>query len=156
MLQNKKLLRTISISIIIISLIIISGFLLWKMFNGSNGNIENAQEENTTGPTDSEEENITPPASTESATDSNNSENINSSSAANTPSGYLTEAEAMDIALSDAGYTKTEVNELTIILKEQEPTAIYVVSFDTDEKSYEYRINAVDGSSLERDIVEIP
>ena len=56
-----------------------------------------------------------------------------------------------DIALSDAGLKENQVNDLTAKYRTENGLSFYTVTFTSGSYTYEYRLNAVDGSILQAD-----
>lgn len=63
----------------------------------------------------------------------------------------ITAQAAKDIALSDAGQKKEEVTFTKTKLDRESPAPVYEIEFYTDEKEYEYEINAQTGSVRDKE-----
>lgn len=77
----------------------------------------------------------------------------NNESWAATAKQQLTEEEAIDIALREAGASRESVANLTAVLEYDDTTAepYYEIDFTVDTMEYEYEISALDGSIIELD-----
>ena len=63
----------------------------------------------------------------------------------------ITAQAAKDIALSDAGQKKEDVTFTKAKLDTESPAPVYEIEFYTDEKEYEYEINAQTGSVRDKE-----
>ncbi len=63
---------------------------------------------------------------------------------------YIEKGEALQTALSDAGLTLAEVYDVDTDFESNQYSAWYEVSFDAQGMEYEYTIDAVNGSILNR------
>lgn len=91
---------------------------------------------------------------TEALEDSNESDksddkNMNNQ---NTSNNYIGNDKAQQIALDNAGLTRDQVNSFKIELEREDGGWEYKVEFKYGEKEYEYKINATNGSIIEKSI----
>ena len=70
---------------------------------------------------------------------------------ASTSAALIGMGKGADIALSDAGLKENQVNDLTAKYRTENGLSFYTVSFTSGSYTYEYRVNAVDGSILQAD-----
>lgn len=70
---------------------------------------------------------------------------------ASTSAALIGMGKGADIALSDAGLKENQVNGLTAKYRTENGVSFYTVTFTSDSYTYEYRVNAVDGSILQAD-----
>lgn len=70
---------------------------------------------------------------------------------ASTSAALIGMGKGADIALSDAGLKENQVNDLTAKYRTENGLSFYTVTFTSDSYTYEYRVNAVDGSILQAD-----
>lgn len=70
---------------------------------------------------------------------------------ANTSAALIGMGKGADIALSDAGLKENQVNDLTAKYRTENGLSFYTVTFTSGSYTYEYRVNAVDGSILQAD-----
>ncbi|MDR1703605.1 MAG: PepSY domain-containing protein, partial [Clostridiales bacterium] len=71
--------------------------------------------------------------------------------ASNDTSGYIGEASAKTIALSDAGLTESQVTRMKVSLDRDDRRMVYEVEFRDGRMEYEYEIDAVTGEIIESD-----
>lgn len=64
---------------------------------------------------------------------------------------YIAKDEALQAALSDAGFTAAEVYDVDVDFESNRYSAWYEVEFEGRSVEYEYVIDAVNGSILSRD-----
>lgn len=70
---------------------------------------------------------------------------------ASTSAALIGMGKGADIALSDAGLKENQVNDLTAKYRTENGLSFYTVTFTSGSYTYEYRLNAVDGSILQAD-----
>lgn len=70
---------------------------------------------------------------------------------ASTSAALIGMGKGADIALSDAGLKENQVNDLTAKYRTENGVSFYTVTFTSGSYTYEYRLNAVDGSILQAD-----
>ena len=70
---------------------------------------------------------------------------------ASTSAALIGMGKGADIALSDAGLKENQVNDLTAKYRTENGVSFYTVTFTSGSYTYEYRVNAVDGSILQAD-----
>ena len=70
---------------------------------------------------------------------------------ASTSAALIGMGKGADIALSDAGLKENQVNDLTAKYRTENGLSFYTVTFTSGSYTYEYRVNAVDGSILQAD-----
>ena len=70
---------------------------------------------------------------------------------ASTSAALIGMGKGADIALSDAGLKENQVNDLTAKYRTENGLSFYTVTFTSSSYTYEYRVNAVDGSILQAD-----
>ena len=70
---------------------------------------------------------------------------------ASTSAALIGMGKGTDIALSDAGLKENQVNDLTAKYRTENGGSFYTVTFTSGSYTYEYRVNAVDGSILQAD-----
>ena len=70
---------------------------------------------------------------------------------ASTSAALIGMGKGTDIALSDAGLKENQVNDLTAKYRTENGLSFYTVTFTSGSYTYEYRVNAVDGSILQAD-----
>ena len=70
---------------------------------------------------------------------------------ASTSAALIGMGKGSDIALSDAGLKENQVNDLTAKYRTENGLSFYTVTFTSGSYTYEYRVNAVDGSILQAD-----
>lgn len=70
---------------------------------------------------------------------------------ASTSAALIGMGKGADIALSDAGLKENQVNDLTAKYRTENALSFYTVTFTSGSYTYEYRLNAVDGSILQAD-----
>ena len=70
---------------------------------------------------------------------------------ASTSAALIGMGKGADIALSDAGLKENQVNDLTAKYRTENGVSFYTVNFTSGSYTYEYRVNAVDGSILQAD-----
>ena len=70
---------------------------------------------------------------------------------ASTSAALIGMGKGADIALSDAGLKENQVNDLTAKYRTENGLFFYTVTFTSGSYTYEYRLNAVDGSILQAD-----
>lgn len=70
---------------------------------------------------------------------------------AGTSAALIGMGKGADIALSDAGLKENQVNDLTAKYRTENGLSFYTVTFTSGSYTYEYRVNAVDGSILQAD-----
>ena len=68
---------------------------------------------------------------------------------ASTSAALIGMGKGADIALSDAGLKENQVNDLTAKYRTENGLSFYTVTFTSGSYTYEYRLNAVDGSILQ-------
>ena len=68
---------------------------------------------------------------------------------ASTAAALIGMGKGADIALSDAGLKENQVNDLTAKYRTENGVSFYTVTFTSGSYTYEYRVNAVDGSILQ-------
>ncbi len=83
-------------------------------------------------------------------TKSNTSENSSSSGSAS--SNYIGVDKAKSVALSDAGLSAASVTFTKAKLDREDGVRVYEIEFFTQDKEYEYEINATDGTIRSKDI----
>lgn len=86
----------------------------------------------------------------ETETKSNISENSSSSGSAS--SNYIGVDKAKSVALSDAGLSAASVTFTKAKLDREDGVRVYEIEFFTQDKEYEYEINATDGTIRSKDI----
>ena len=86
----------------------------------------------------------------ETETKSNISENSSSSGSAS--SNYIGVDKAKSVALSDAGLPASSVTFTKAKLDREDGVRVYEIEFFTQDKEYEYEINATDGTIRSKDI----
>ena len=77
--------------------------------------------------------------------------NINSTGKASTKS-YIGNQKAKEIAISNANLRENSIKDLEIELDYEYKMMIYEVSFDYQNKEYEYKINAITGDIINKEI----
>ena len=70
---------------------------------------------------------------------------------ASTSAALIGMGKGADIALNDAGLKENQVNDLTAKYRTENGLSFYTVTFTSGSYTYEYRLNAVDGSILQAD-----
>lgn len=70
---------------------------------------------------------------------------------ASTSAALIGMGKGADIALSDAALKENQVNDLTAKYRTENGVSFYTVTFTSGSYTYEYRLNAVDGSILQAD-----
>ena len=70
---------------------------------------------------------------------------------ASTSAALIGMGKGADIALSDAGLKENQVNDLTAKYRTENGVSFYTVTFTSGSYTYEYRVNAVDGTILQAD-----
>ena len=70
---------------------------------------------------------------------------------ASTAAALIGMGKGADIALSDAGLKENQVNDLTAKYRTENGVSFYTVTFTSGSYTYEYRVNAVDGTILQAD-----
>lgn len=70
---------------------------------------------------------------------------------ASTSAALIGMGKGADIVLSDAGLKENQVNDLTAKYRTENGLSFYTVTFTSGSYTYEYRVNAVDGSILQAD-----
>lgn len=70
---------------------------------------------------------------------------------ASTSAALIGMGKGADIALSDACLKENQVNDLTAKYRTENGLSFYTVTFTSGSYTYEYRVNAVDGSILQAD-----
>ena len=70
---------------------------------------------------------------------------------ASTSAALIGMGKGADIALSDAGLKENQVNDLTAKYRTENGLSFYTVTFTSGCYTYQYRVNAVDGSILQAD-----
>lgn len=70
---------------------------------------------------------------------------------ASTSAALIGMGKGADIALSDAGLKENQVNDLTAKYRTENGLSFYTVTFTSGSYTYEYRLNAIDGSILQAD-----
>ena len=70
---------------------------------------------------------------------------------ASTSAALIGMGKGADIALSNAGLKENQVNDLTAKYRTENGLSFYTVTFTSGSYTYEYRLNAVDGSILQAD-----
>ena len=106
---------------------------------------EAAQTQNQTSQSNTGATTITPSAQT------NPSGSVNSSNNQNAPATVITEAEAKDIALTDAKVSEADIDAINVYLEYDDGYQIFNVEFYANGLEFDYEINAVDGYILDRD-----
>ena len=86
----------------------------------------------------------------ETETKSNISENSSSSGSAS--SNYIGVDKAKSVALSDAGLSAASVTFTKAKLDREDGVRVYEIEFFTQDREYEYEINATDGAIRSKDI----
>lgn len=66
----------------------------------------------------------------------------------------ITEADALDIAVSDAAVDASLIDEVETDLKKNDGKPYYKVEFETENAEYTYLIDALDGSVIEKEVKE--
>lgn len=64
----------------------------------------------------------------------------------------ITSSTAIEKALADAGLTREEIFDLSVEFDYDDGVAYYEVEFNASSKEYEYKINALDGSVIDKEI----
>jgi uncharacterized membrane protein YkoI len=74
------------------------------------------------------------------------------SAASGDTSGYIGEAKAKSIALSNAGLSESQVTKMKVKLDHEHGRTVYEVDFLGGRTEYEYEIDATSGAILESDV----
>ncbi len=74
-----------------------------------------------------------------------------SAATANSQGSEITAAEAQEIALSDAGFSASEVRKLEVELDTDDGVRVYEVEFKKDQTEYSYEISAANGAILSKE-----
>ena len=106
---------------------------------GSSGNSEQTKTQTSEG---------AQAAKTETKSDTTE----NSSSSASTSSNYIGVDKAKSVALSDAGLSASSVTFTKAKLDREDGVRVYEIEFFTQDREYEYEINATDGAIRSKDI----
>ncbi len=64
----------------------------------------------------------------------------------NNTNNYISEQDALDIALKDVGLTQNDIYDLDIELEYKYSQTVYEINFDYQRHEYEYYINAESGT----------
>ena len=91
-------------------------------------------------------------SSGKSVTESKSGASGNSSSSGSASSNYIGVDKAKSVALSDAGLPASSVTFTKAKLDREDGVRVYEIEFFTQDKEYEYEINAVDGTIRSKDI----
>ena len=83
-------------------------------------------------------------------TNNNNSTNNNTTSNTNTNNNYISEEDARSIALNDAGLQANEVTFTDIDLDLKNGNAIYEVDFESNTQEYEYKIDGINKTIINK------
>lgn len=73
-----------------------------------------------------------------------------STSTSTQQAGQISEEEAKNIALTDAGVSEADVTQLTVHLDTDDGVTKYEVDFNVGQTEYDYDIDATTGAILER------
>lgn len=114
--------------------------------NSSSASSENADDDAVQTQSGGSETAVTPSSQTNPSTDA-----VNSSNNQNAPATVITEAEAKDIALTDAQVSESDIDAINVYLEYDDGFQIFNVEFYSNGLEYDYEINAVDGYVLDRD-----
>ena len=68
------------------------------------------------------------------------------------PHSELTEAQALDLALADAGLTADTVSRVKIEKDRDDGVWVYEIEFEKGRTEYEYEVRISDGKIIERDV----
>ena len=90
-------------------------------------------------------------ASTEQETAASTEQGTATSSEPNTSDTGITETQAREIALQDAGVSEDEITGILIKKEKENGRDIYDVEFYVGQQEYDYEIDILDGKILEKD-----
>ena len=88
----------------------------------------------------------------QSATDSSSSEALPSGVEDDSTSLAITQDQAVDIALADAGLSQTEISNLEVRLDTENGVQVYEVEFNYQNREFSYEIDATNGNILNNEM----